>query len=788
MAHPSLSRRRLLQAAGVTAAATGAGALLPGPAHAADEYDTLRLRWRDMLLGTGYDPADPLYAGRLATRGADAAAFRSTMAPTSASLWPDLPYTASNGDQVSATYSRLKTMAMAYAQPGTGLTGDPALAVEIVAGLDHVHANVYNASFNPNGNWWWNTQIGSAHHLTDLAVIMYDHLSAAQLANYTNAVFHFVPDSRVATYSGTSTSANRVDLCRSILMAGLLVKNSAKMTLARDALSPVFPLVTTSDGFYADGSFIQHVRHPYAGSYGAVLLGGLANLFALLAGSTWAVTDPNRQLVFDAVEKTFAPFLYCGLVMDGVSGRAISRETGDHVRGHGIIDSIAVLAQGAGAAERNRWKGLVKGWLQRDYYLPYTSNANLGVPALARLRAIVADPAVTALAEPVANRVFPATDRVTHRRAGWAAGLSMSSHRISFYAYGNTENKRGWHTGSGMLYHWKEQTLGQFSDAFWPTVDPYRLPGTTVSAKTLADGAGGDFGAPCPTSSWVGGAGDGTFAVAGMDIRGLQSTLGGRKSWFFVDDAIVCLGAGIGCADGTGVESIVENRNLGSGGTHTLTVDGVAQPSTTGWSATLTGAGWANLAGFAGYVFPGGATVKALRSQRTGSYHDINALMGSTTQHTRRYLTLWFDHGVNPSGAGYAYILMPGADIAATAARAADTGWLQVLANSAVQQGVRIPSLGYTAVNFFGNGTVGGVLAVGPASVMIRESGNSATLSIANPTQQQTSIDVTWHRPVAAVVFKDATVTVLGSGSSLQLRVDTSGRNGRLHKITVTLA
>lgn len=783
MASPSLSRRRLLQAAGLSAAAVTGGLALPAPAQAADEYDTLRLRWRSLLLGTGFNPSDPLYATRLSTVGTEANGFWASMSPASAGLWSDLPY--STIENPTHSYSRLLKMATAYSQPGTGLTGNTALAADIVTGLDHVHANAYNTT-TPLTNWWWQ-EIGTPHTLADVCTLVYDHLTATQLSNYAAAVYRYVPDSRLATYSGTSTGANRTDLVRSVLMAGLLTKNSTKMTLAKNALSPVFPPVTTGDGFYADGSFIQHSCVPYAGSYGAVLVSGLANLFALLQGSSWAVTDPNRQLIFDAVEKSYAPFIFNGLVMDGVSGRAIARETGDHNRGQGLIAAIALLGQGASAAENARWKGLVKGWLQRDYFAPYTANATMSVPAMARLKAIVDDPAVTALAEPVASRVFPGTGRITHRRPGWAASVSMASHRIAFYEYGSGENKRGWHTNSGMLSYWKDATLGQFSDAFWPTVDPYRLPGTTVSKKTLADGAGGDYGGPRPSSSWVGGAGDGLYAVAGMDLRGLESTLAGRKSWFFADDAIVCLGAGFGCSDGTGVESIVENRNLGASGTHTLTVNGTAQPSTLGWSATLSGTTWASLAGFGGYVFPGGATVRALRSERIGSWRDISN-GGTTTPISRRYLTLWFDHGTNPTAGSYAYILMPGADATATAARAADTGWLQVLANNALQQGVKIASLGLTAVNFFGNGTVGGVTAVGPTSVLLRESGNTATLCIANPTQQQTSVDVTLNRAVSAVVSKDSTVTVLATGSSLQLRVDTSGNNGHTHKITVTLA
>ncbi|MEU9999362.1 polysaccharide lyase 8 family protein [Streptomyces sp. NPDC050848] len=798
MATTPWSRRGFLGAA--VSATLLAPLLSAGPAHAADEaYDTLRLRWRELLLGTGIDAVDPLFASRLTTLGTQAAGHRSSMAPSSAALWPDLPYDSFSGDPVSSTYNRLKTMALAWSQPGTGLTGDASLAADIVAGLDHVHDNLYNASFTlPSVNWWWNAQIGSAQALLDVCVLMYDKLSAAQIANYCAAIDHFLPESELGPDSvHGATGANRVDFARVYALRGVVGKTPERITRARDALSVIFPYVTSGNGFYADGSFVEHSSIPYTGSYGAALISGMAWIFALLKGSTWDVTDAKKQLILDSVEDSFAPFLYNGVLMDNVSGRAISRglsatstngfASSDHVRGQSVMAAILMLGMGASATEQARWKGMVKGWLQRDYYLTLEQNSSLDLSSFSRLRAVREDAAVAAVAEPTGHRLFAAMDRATHRRPGWAATLSMCSSDIAFYEFGNQENKRGWNTSSGMLYWWKDRTLGQFSDAFWPTVDPYRLPGTTVSRKALADGAGGDFGAPKPTSTWAGGATDGTYAAIGMDIRGLQSTLGGRKSWFFLDDAIVCLGAGIGCTDGTGVESIVENRNLGASGTHTLTVDGTAQPATQGWSATLTGAKWATLAGMGGYVFPGGATVKAQRAERTGAWSDVNG-GGSTTALTRRYLSLWFDHGTDPSGGKYAYILMPGAEPDATAARATDTNWLTVLANSGNQQGIRVPSLGYTAVNFYGTGTVDKLISNGPASVMTRESGATATLRVANPTKTATSLDITWNRPVAAVLSKDPSVTVLSTGASLQLRIDTSAKTGATHTVTVTLA
>lgn len=339
-----------------------------------------------------------------------------------------------------------------------------------------------------------------------------------------------------------------------------------------------------------------------------------------------------------------------------------------------------------------------------------------------------------------------------------------------------------------MTYWWgSTYGNGQYSDAFWPTVDPYRLPGITVSRKPLTDGQGGAYGTAPPAPQWVGGATDGQYAAIGQNHLGLGSTLSARKSWFCLDDAIICMGT-VSCNDSTTVETIIDNRNLGgSTGNHTLTVNGTAKPTTLGWSETMTGTTWATIQNFGSYVFPGGATVKALREARTGSWRDIN-VSGSTTAITRRYLTFWFDHGVNPANSNYLYLLMPGAGTAAAAARAADTGWLTVLADTINTHAVSVPSRGFTGVNFWDAGTVSQITVDQPASVMIRQTGSTAVICVSDPKRTAGTITLTWNRPVSAVTAKDPSVTVLGTGSSLTLRINTSGTAGATQKATVQLA
>ncbi|MFI9174728.1 polysaccharide lyase 8 family protein [Streptomyces lincolnensis] len=774
------SRRAVLLTAALLA--TVAPTRRDDPADPADPYDTLRRRWLDIALGTGYDPAAEPYASRLAETGRLARDFRASMTPTATSLWPGQPYDPPAG--ITQSYGRLWTMTRAHVCPGTGSTGDETLLAATLRGLDHLSATVYNPSTTRYGNWWeW--QIGSPRLLMDITAALYDHLTAAQRAAACAAVDHFIPDGMLTDYSGTSTGANRVDLCRSVVVRGIVGRAADRIALARDALSPVFPHVTRGDGLYADGSFVQHTWVAYSGTYGQVMLDGLGRLFALLAGSAWEVTDPNRQIILDSVEHAYAPLIHDGLVMDSVNGRAISRGLlrsddrhvlrGDHFHGQGIIAAIALLAAGASPAERERWYGRIKGWIERNArdagqagsaVTPILTAPQYDVADLARLHA-VADSPVPAAPEPHGHRLFAAMDRAVHRGPGFTANIAMASDRIASYECGNGENPRGWHTGAGLLSWWPDGRSDQYTDWFWPTVDWYRLPGTTVSTRRLADRAGGEWGEPKPDVRWVGGTTDGEYAAIGQHLKGLQSTLQARKSWFCLPDAIVCLGAGITCADGVPVETVVDNRNLGEAGTPEF----------------VRGRGWAHLQGHGGWLVPDGE-LRTLREDRTGAWSDINTT-STTERRTRRWQTLWLDHGTDPTDAGYLYVLLPGASRRTVAARAADRHWLSVLANDTTCQAVRVS--GVTAATFWRPGTAGPLTASAGASVLVRRRGGTATLHVSEPPRTGEPLEIIWDRPVRRVIRADDSVEVLATGRRLRVRV-TPGRACATHGCEVTLS
>ncbi|MFF3785822.1 polysaccharide lyase 8 family protein [Streptomyces sp. NPDC001933] len=802
----NLSRRTLLAASSATAVAlmTPAGAAHASPVAEASGgataaptagFDTLLQRAESLLTGGGFDPADPDFATAVAALDTTAAKLWDTLDRSAGrtALWPDLAPITDPGN-FGQSYTRLRTVATAWATGGTSLAGSTQVADALVAALRFTHDTAYNAARRETGNWWF-WEIGAPRALMDCSVILRDRLPAADLADYLAVVDRFCPDADRRTNSPTlsETGANRTDKAVIVALRGLLGQDPAKLVSARDALSDVrdsgrnslFQYTSSGDGFYEDGSFVQHDVVAYTGSYGVVLLGGTAYLLALLAGSEWAVADPKVSVMYDAVERTFAPVVFDGLMMDSVRGRAISRErAGDHRDGATALAAILLLASGAPADYATRWRSLVKGWLTRNRTTPFEGLAT--IPQLALAKAVLNDEAVPAGRRSTGSHVFADMDRVVHRRPGWACALSLSSKRISAYEAGNGENLHGWYTGDGMTYLYDGDDLGQFNDGFWPTVDPYRLPGTTVDTRPRTDlGTGAGTSTYRPANTVAGGAVlDDRYGAAAMEVIGAQgTTLRSRKSWFLLDNAVIALGAGITASDGRPVETIVENRNLGTDGRHRLLVDGIRLPVEQGWSGEFGRARWAHVDSVGGYVFPEGTALRALREERTGTWRAIDTgadTGGSTDPVTRRYLTLWTDHGTSPTDAHYAYVLLPGASAAATAVWSRSRP-VRIVANDTTAQAVEVRRAGLTAVNFWGAGTAAGITASGPASVLVRRQGGQVRVAVADPGRTLTTLTVELPFPVRSVARADGSVTLV-PGRRPVLTVTVGGSRGHTHR------
>jgi hyaluronate lyase len=346
---------------------------------AGDDFDDLRLKWKDLITGgTNYNLSESLVKTRLQGITNNAMNWWNSMDKTGTNtwLWSDLTSTTVSAQIVTA-YSRLQAMALAYATYGSSLRSNTALAADIQKGLDWMYANRYNESTAQYDNWFhW--EIGAPLQIVNISVLMYEGLGLPGLQNSLNALDHFTPSPTSNGRAGTFTGANLADRIRAVGVRGAVVKDAAKLNAAREAFSRLFPYVTTGDGYYVDGSFVQHTALAYTGGYGYVLLGDLAILLPWLSGSPWEPTDPARTNVVQWVYDSYEPLIYKGAMMDLTRQRGVSRSgSPDHAIGHNIMQSILYLSAFGSPADQLRMKRMVKYWALVDTSRNFTNNATL---------------------------------------------------------------------------------------------------------------------------------------------------------------------------------------------------------------------------------------------------------------------------------------------------------------------------------------------------------------------------------------------------------------------------
>jgi len=780
----------------------------------ADGYDDMRLRWLNRTGSVAaLPPDDPDLLMQQAAQ-ADAPDHYATLTSSASmglpagQLWSDLPL-----DKVSAnltsTVERLQSIADAYADPRSSYYHQAEVMQRLQAGLDAFIAARYTATATAFDNWWdW--QIGTPQGLNKLMLSTYDALTPARIAAVCAAIDHYVPDPTRRTAANGSvstlleTGANLLDKASVVVMRGIVGKNGDKIRAGRDAIPAALPDVTSGDGFYADGSFIQHTYVPYVGGYGSVLINDIARLYYVLAGSSWPIdATPLYNNPYHWAINSYAPFIYNGALMDNQRGRSISRWAAtDHVAGRSTIMALAELTQSLSAADARELKSLIKGWVQRDssfgssYFTPVAGNGNklqtISTLDLALVKAILNDGSIVARPEPEETRIFASADRAVQRRDGYAYAVALFSPRISAFEYGNGENLRGWWTGIGMTQLYNAD-LGQYGGSYWATVDPLRLAGTTTDRSGSGTPAG--FKKYPNARNLVGGAElNRQFATLAMDfaMSGVTgTTLSGKKAWFLFGDRIVALGTGISSSDNVEIETIVENRRLAGAGENVLTVNDASKPVTAGWSESMAATRWAHLAGNTasgsdtGYVFPGSPTVSGLRENRSASWSQINT-GGPGNVLTERYLTLALSHGSNPSAASYSYLVLPNRSVAATAAFASANP-VTVVENSLAASAVQDSEQGLTGVVFWADASKTVAIAGQPylssdkkAVVTLQQQGRDVQLAVADPTQSNTGqIRLELYRSATALLACDPAITVLQRSPTIKLAVNVSGSAGK---------
>ena len=764
-----------------------------------DEFDVLREKWQYLAVGGDYNPEHEDMQGLLNAINSVAQDLLDRINPNPEPgwgekdyLWPEYmlgnrgsAYNDSNNTQFSIR--SLKFMALAYQTKGCDLYKNEELKTEILRGIAYIHDKHFKPGIEDNqyGNWFtW--QIGGPIYFCETLLLMYDELTPEQIEAYAITARKGGADKTGTGYEYVGANALWRDRVR--MYTGILLKNAELLTYVQNDAPTFMGYVTSGDGYYEDGTFMQHGDITYNGGYGKEAFTDVVHFLYMLDGSQWEITGPERDNYAHIVETTYVPFMYNGIFMDMVRGREITRtDTTDAYAGITIGLDVLLLSEILPQGEGDRLKGMVKAWMDNENAIE-TLNEGAGVAwylfpvyNLSKTLEILSDDAIAPITNTGTSYTFGKGARTVHTTDKFTLGLSMYSSDIANYEVGDS-NAKGWYTGIGETYIYTPD-IGQYTFQK-PTVNWNRLSGVTAvnGVKPGKHKNSSGFGGSTTLLD--------TYSTAGLTLPSANTQVSAKKSWFMFDDEVVAVGSGITSNHANKVETTIDNHFIT--GDNALIVNGESQPTDLGWSGAIEGVQWALIEGNVegsniGLYFPQETTLSAIRETRTGKWTDLGEYNVDETLQSANYLTTWIDHGTKPVNDGYAYVLLPGTT-EAQVENYADSSDVEILYQNDDVHAVYEKTLNTLGANFW-NDSYQAIDAMGvenylsvdkASSVMVKEDDNRLHFAISDSTKRNSALPITVviNRAATGVVTKDSRVKVLQTTPFIKLEVNAKGSFG----------
>lgn len=632
----------------------------------ANDYEKIRVKWGEFL--TGVTSEDDLSSSEVqkviqTNEKNGEKSYTQINKEKNKAYFLDEKEDMKSGIQILNSYNAIKNIANGYATRGTKFYKNEEVKNQIIAGMDWLYDNAYHEGLPEIGNWWhW--ELGIPKAVNDILILMNGDIPKEKVDKYLGATKFFQPDARysgagaTASYSSTpdkrvSTGANRTDTAMISFLRGVLLEDKVEVKNALEAVTEVGEYATKGDGFYKDGSFIQHNNVAYNGTYASVLFNGLGGILYLVKDTEFEIKSKKLNNIYEAILNGYGYLFINGGINDSVSGRAISRnKTSDLSRGRDVINSLAMLSEGASEEYRVRLQELIKTTISSNNsfnILEMSGNRTI----LGILRDIVEDKNIKTR-NIVGNKMFHSMDRaISKNKNGGAVALSMHSSRIVNFETMNGENLKGWFTGDGMTYIYGNDSSAYTE--FWPTVDMYHLPGVTNSLKVRGDRSGERRVITTP-KAWVGGVNNGEIFV-GMDMLSWNKALKVKKSYLFTEDGVVAVyGDSLSSNEGE-IHTTIDNRILKDG---KLLINGKEIDKTTvienPKDLTIMFVGNYSEETI-GYRIIDAPKVEIRFEERKGDWKSIGGT--DSKEIVKKYVTIYINHGKNPKDQKFSYLIFP---------------------------------------------------------------------------------------------------------------------------------
>lgn len=595
---------------------------------------------------------------------------------------------------------RLSDFVYAYTNEKNKYYQNEDLYQKIVKGLEYWY-DVDSESDN-----WWHNQISEPQKLGVLLIQM--RIGKQQIPQELETKIL----KRIQETGGDPakwTGANRTDIALHWIYRSCLTQNEADLKTAIDnVFNPV--VYTTEEGFQHDNSYFQHGEQLYIGGYGDEILKGVTQVASYALGTQYQLDKEKVELLSKFMRETYYRTVRGQNMSFDVVGRSVSRP--------GLLNKRTTATYAKRMIDIDP--------THADEYKAIIARLNRKQPA---------DYQVTA-----SHTHYFRGDYSLHVRPQYNFDVRLASTRTKKCEYGNKENLKTYFMSDGCTNI--TQTGNEYFNIF-PVWNWCHIPGTTapqLEKVPMDPKAWGVLG----TSTYAGGVSDsiyGATAYAYMDTNPEVNT-GAKKSWYFFDNEVVCLGAGIQSTSTYPVHTTVNQCFLKSG----ILVDkGDKEETLANGSHTLQAPQWV-LHDKIGYFFPQKEEVFLTAQTQSGRWYDINTSK-SKKEEKMDVFTLGINHGVGPKDGSYAYIVVPGKTSAQEMKAYQKKNAIEILSNNPKIQAVRNTKLNVWMVTFFEAGTFThkelNVSVDKPCILMIKDiTSKSANLHIADPGQTQSPIQI----------------------------------------------
>ncbi|MDR3296650.1 MAG: polysaccharide lyase beta-sandwich domain-containing protein [Prevotellaceae bacterium] len=649
------------------------------PAQAADHFDLIMGRIQARALEARPQPITP------AEVNADGSLPGIDYANRSQVTWAPL-----------AHLNKLHQLALAYVKDGHASCGKP----DVYAAIEKMLSFWYDK--DPRSTNWYMQQIACPQRMGVILILLRRGANQlpAELEEKLIARMEAIggaPDQRGSLGSG----ANKIDIATHWVYRGCLTKNEA--VLAKGAAQAFLPIeLTTGEGLQHDYSWKQHGPQLYIGGYGDVVVQAVAALALYLKGTPYAMPDDKMELMSRFVLNTYMAVIRGSYMLYNVQGRSLTRRGALNHSGFDATLSLLAELDPANTEAYNAARKQLLGDHRRTLHTH-----------------------------------FWRSDYTLHQSPRYTFDVRMATTTTYRNENGNGENLKGYFLADGA--NAITRTGDEYASVI-PVWDWARLPGVTAPALTTIPqpSAWGTYG----LSTFAGGVSDSTCGVTayaysdtkfGVDTKA-------KKSWFFFDNEVVCLGADITSTNAATLATTINQCRL-LGSVDLVKANGDAELNLPEGDHTYRGnLRWVLHDKVAYYIPDPTASLVLTNKIQHGSWHDIN-----TTQEdnaiSQRVFSLHFDHGKQPAKARYAYVVVPGIPSADSAMRY-PIGSISILSNTdTVQAVMHTPqgSQGLLGIVFyeaatFAHGDIS-VTADMPCIVMLRDTGSSIRVSLADPSK-----------------------------------------------------